>query len=68
VDFASPLILLIPLTFVLIFLPTEPPLERYLDLEYEPCAVICTQCQGMESVDGVPLNVDYGEIQLFLED
>jgi len=50
------------------FIRTEPLLERYLDLEYEPCAVICTQCQGMESVDGVPLKADYGQIQLFLEE
>jgi hypothetical protein len=50
------------------FVRTEPPLEKYLDAEYNPCAIICTQCRGAQSVDGLPLKADYGQIQLFMHE
>jgi len=48
------------------FIRTEPALERYLEPDYSPCAIICTQCQGLAKVDGLPLNADFGQIQLYL--
>ena len=41
-------------------------LKRYLDLNFTPCAILCTQCQGMQGFHGLPLWKDAGHIQLYL--
>lgn len=38
-----------------------------IDPSFAPCAIICTQCQGMEVFHGLPVSSDYGHVQLFLE-
>ncbi len=48
------------------FIHTEPALERYFEPDFKPCAILCTQCQGLEAVKGLPLNSDFGQVQLFL--
>ncbi|MCJ7568365.1 MAG: hypothetical protein MUO58_12565, partial [Anaerolineales bacterium] len=45
---------------------TFPSLERYLDLEYEPCAIICTLCGDRSEYAGMPLTRRYGSLTLFL--
>jgi hypothetical protein len=42
-----------------------PDLSK-IDPEFAPCAIICTQCQGLDSYQGLPLSGDYGHIQIFL--
>jgi len=39
---------------------------RYLDPDYSPCAVICTQCEGVSGVSGLKLREDYGYLKLFM--
>ena len=46
---------------------TYPELERYLDPEYRPCAVICTSCDGMKEFMSLPLEGEYADARLFLE-
>jgi hypothetical protein len=46
-------------------LTTSPPLEMYADPAFQPCAIICTICGGEQEVEGLPLVVDYGHVQLF---
>jgi hypothetical protein len=47
------------------YLTIDPPLERYADPAFRPCAVICTICAGEQEAEGFPLVVDYGDVQLF---
>ncbi len=42
-------------------------LERYLDLAYEPCAIICTICGDRSEYAGMPLAKSYGSLSLYLE-
>ncbi len=49
------------------FVKAPPELQRYLHPDYQPCAIICTVCEGESSFQGVPLAGDYGHVQLFLE-
>ena len=46
---------------------TYPELERYLDPEYKPCAVICTSCDGMKDFMGLSLKGKYADALLFLK-
>lgn len=43
-------------------------LERYLDSSFEPCAVICTLCDGWTQFGGMPLVRRYGSLSLYIED
>ncbi len=49
------------------YVTAPPELERYLDSDFQPCAIICSVCEGKSLLQGVPLAGDYGHIQLFLE-
>jgi hypothetical protein len=49
------------------FVKAPSELERYLDQDFQPCAIICTLCQAQKSFQGVPLAGDFGHVQLFLE-
>jgi len=46
---------------------TFPSLERYLDLAYDPCAIICTLCGDRSEYAGMPLAKRYGSLSLYLE-
>jgi len=48
------------------YLTTYPPLDVYLDPAFEPCAVVCTVCQEDAEVEGLPLNVEYGGLRLYM--
>jgi len=50
------------------FVTASPEVEIFLDPDYEPCAIICTKCQGEKIQQGLPIASDYGHIQLFLEE
>lgn len=46
---------------------TYQMLEPLLDKGFEPCAVICTICEGRAELDGLPLFSDYRGIGLYLQ-
>ena len=46
---------------------TFSSLARYLDLTYEPCAIICTLCGDRSEYAGIPLAERYGSLSLYLE-
>lgn len=46
---------------------TFASLERYLDLAYEPCAIICTLCGDRSEYAGMPLAERHGSLSLYLE-
>jgi 4-amino-4-deoxy-L-arabinose transferase-like glycosyltransferase len=46
---------------------TFSSLDRYLDLTYEPCAIICTLCGDRSEYAGMPLVERYGSLSLYLE-
>ena len=46
---------------------TFPSLERYLDLAYDPCVIICTLCGDRSEYAGMPLAKRYGSLSLYLE-
>lgn len=43
-------------------IPVRKPAEAF-----EPCAVICTQCNGIENLYGLPLAMDLPSLNLYLE-
>jgi hypothetical protein len=43
------------------------PELRAIDPAFSPCAIICTQCQGMDSFHELPVAGDYGHVQIFME-
>ncbi|HPH95023.1 MAG TPA: hypothetical protein PKW33_02355 [Anaerolineaceae bacterium] len=44
---------------------TTPPLERYRDPAFKPCAIICTFCGDKTRLHGLELYQNYGSAQLF---
>ena len=40
--------------------------DRYQDPDFEPCAVICTDCDSLPEVYKLPISYDYGHVRLFL--
>jgi hypothetical protein len=46
-------------------LNSTPSTARYKDLEFKPCAAICTYCDGMNQLAGLPLISDFGHVQYF---
>jgi hypothetical protein len=47
---------------------TVPVLEKYLDVTYKPCAVICKLCGGQMEYHGLPLKSDYSGTSLYMGD
>lgn len=43
------------------------PSDRYRDLSYQPCAVICQGCESQDKFNGLPKVINAG-IQLFLDE
>jgi hypothetical protein len=39
--------------------------ERYMDSEFQPCAVICLECTDARQVAGLPLISNFGHVQYF---
>ena len=35
--------------------------------DFSPCAFICTTCEGVQSFRNIPLESDFGHLQLFIE-
>jgi len=46
-------------------LSTYPELERYIDISFEPCAIICATCSE-EIVSGLNLVSNYGSARLYM--
>jgi hypothetical protein len=40
--------------------------DRYKDSDFEPCAVVCTNCESLPEVYNLPISYDYGHVRLFL--
>ena len=47
---------------------TFPVLERYIQWEPEPCAIICTFCLGRDRLHGLPLKTAHGGIAIYIGD
>jgi hypothetical protein len=47
-------------------LSASPMTERYVDWDLDPCAIVCTRCQGRTSLHGLPLKTDYSGISVFV--
>lgn len=45
-----------------------PEVEHLLEMDYQPCAVICTICGDRTELHGLPLFEDYREVKLFAGD
>ncbi len=44
------------------------PSDRFADLSFKPCAIICTSCEaGAETIDDLPLAFQSGDLRLFLK-
>ena len=48
------------------WLTAPPPLERFLDPTFEPCAVVCYGCDRTPAYPGLTNGVDLGSFQLFM--
>jgi hypothetical protein len=48
---------------------TYPELERYIDFDFKPCAVICTICsgnnEGHSRLHGLDLSAEFGSIRIY---
>ncbi len=40
--------------------------DRYKDSDFEPCAVVCTNCDSLAEEYKLPITYDYGHVRLFL--
>ena len=40
--------------------------DRYKDPDFEPCAVVCTDCDSLSEEYKLPISYDYGHVNLFL--
>jgi len=40
--------------------------DRYKDSDFEPCAVVCTNCDSLPEEYKLPVSYDYGHVRLFL--
>ena len=49
------------------YVEAPPALEKYLDPAFAPCAIICTECQGAQDFHQLPIAIEAGHVQLFLE-
>jgi len=43
-----------------------PPLDRYNDPTFEPCAIICSFCQEHATLQGLPRSLSHDSLQLFI--
>lgn len=43
-----------------------PGFDRYIDSDFEPCAVVCTVCDSLPDEYKLPISYDYGHVRLFL--
>ena len=41
--------------------------DRYKDPDFEPCAVVCTNCDSLPEEYRLPISYDYGHVRLFLD-
>jgi hypothetical protein len=49
-------------------LEVNPYLKRYIDPDFEPCAVICANCDVQQSAHGLPLFGTYDSMKVYLQD
>jgi hypothetical protein len=47
-------------------LVSQPEFNRYKDPDFEPCAVVCTDCDSLPEKYKLPISYDYGHVRLFL--
>ncbi len=47
-------------------LVSQPEFDRYNDPDFEPCAVVCTDCDSLPEEYKLPIFYNYGHIRLFL--
>jgi len=47
-------------------LVSQPEFDRYKDPDFEPCAVVCTDCDSLPEEYKLPISYDYGHVRLFL--
>ncbi len=45
-----------------------PELSGTMDPEFQPCAIICSNCSGIDEIDGFSKSMNYGRVQLFLSE